>query len=120
MEMIAANGYDIKIGEINVCGLNNYLKENYAGVKKYIMLDGNTLKHCFPYIAQHCPELNGAEIIELESGEQHKTIETCMGVWQALSELLQTQRLYILMVTFYAHYQVKSLIVDWLNVLSTD
>jgi 3-dehydroquinate synthase len=27
------------------------------------------------------------EIIEIEAGEQHKTIETCVGVWNALSEL---------------------------------
>lgn len=33
------------------------------------------------------PELEGAELIELESGEANKTIDVCIQVWRVLSEL---------------------------------
>lgn len=64
--------------------LNTLIEEkNYS--KIFILTDENTHRECLP---NFIPLLEfESEIIEIESGEEHKTIETCMGVWQALSEL---------------------------------
>jgi 3-dehydroquinate synthase len=35
----------------------------------------------------NCPKLNEAEIIELESGEEHKTLDTCLQIWGGLTDL---------------------------------
>ena len=53
----------------------------------FILVDENTHELCLP---QFMAEINGDyqfEIIEIESGEVNKNIETCVGVWEALSEI---------------------------------
>ena len=64
--------------------LNNLIKtKNYS--KIFILTDENTHREC---LSNFIPFLEfEAEIVEIESGEEHKTIETCVGVWEALSEL---------------------------------
>lgn len=52
-----------------------------------VLVDENTLRHCFPLVLQACPELEKAELIEIESGEQNKSIEICNGIWEALAEM---------------------------------
>jgi len=66
--------------------LNQYLKTNKFS-KLFIIVDNNTHHHCLPYfMSQLATELT-IEIIEIEAGEVNKNIDTCVGVWNALSEL---------------------------------
>lgn len=64
--------------------LNTFVEaKNYS--KVFVIVDENTHINCFPLVAGH---LNFAfELIEIEAGEENKTIETCLGVWETLSEL---------------------------------
>ena len=55
--------------------------------KLFILTDSNTVVDCLPYFLQHLATECVFEIIEIEAGEVNKNIETCMGVWQTLSEL---------------------------------
>lgn len=87
MEIVKAESYDVVIGSIVESGLEDMLTQHYSESRKFIMVDNNTLQHCFPYLAQACPSLSDAEIIELEAGESSKNIDTCVGVWKALSDL---------------------------------
>lgn len=66
--------------------LNAFLKKNKFS-KIVVIADINTFELCYPILAEKCIAIQSAEIIELESGEQHKTLDTCLLVWQTLSEL---------------------------------
>jgi 3-dehydroquinate synthase len=65
--------------------LNRYLKKNRFS-KIFILADTNTFLNCYPLLAQNCEALQHAEIIEIEPGEENKSIENCMGIWQTLTE----------------------------------
>lgn len=51
------------------------------------MVDENTQKYCLPKFLQTLESDVPLEIIEIEAGEEHKSLETCTGVWNALTEL---------------------------------
>ncbi|MCU0432334.1 MAG: 3-dehydroquinate synthase [Bacteroidia bacterium] len=53
----------------------------------FIVVDENTLRHCLPRLMHETANLEGAEIIELESGEENKVIDVCTQVWRVLGEL---------------------------------
>lgn len=72
----------------NTCyhSLNKHLKEkNFS--KIFILVDENTHLHCLPYFLEKLETNVVIEIIEIEAGEINKTIETCVGVWNSLSDL---------------------------------
>lgn len=66
--------------------LNSYLKQN-AFSKLFVIVDNHTFEYCYPLLAENCLPVQNAEIIELESGEQNKNLDTTLLVWQTLSEL---------------------------------
>ena len=86
MDSIISDSYAVHFNEQAFSALNTHLAEKkYSTI--FIMVDENTHEHCLP---NFMAELNGDyafEIIEIESGEINKNIETCVGVWEALSEL---------------------------------
>jgi 3-dehydroquinate synthase len=58
---------------------------NYS--KIFLLVDTNTHQLCAAHFLSQLKTDITIEIIEIEAGEVHKTIETCVGVWNALSEL---------------------------------
>ncbi len=48
-----------------------------------ILVDENTHIHCYPLIKHHLPEHT---LIQIKSGEIHKNIETCISIWNVLTE----------------------------------
>ncbi|WP_459209154.1 3-dehydroquinate synthase [Aquimarina rhabdastrellae] len=66
--------------------LNQYLTQaNHS--KIFILVDSNTHEYCLSYLMSKIEGDYEIEVIEIEAGEIHKTIETCTGVWNVLSEL---------------------------------
>lgn len=66
--------------------VNTFLNKNkYSMI--FILVDENTHEYCLPKFLSNLETNLEIEIIEIESGEIHKNIETCSGVWNALSEL---------------------------------
>ena len=66
--------------------LNKYLTSaNHSSV--FILVDTNTHENCLAYFMGQLEVDIPIEIIEIEAGEINKNIETCSGVWNALSEL---------------------------------
>lgn len=55
--------------------------------KIFVLVDGVTHDLCLPHFLANLQTGAEIEIIEIETGEENKTIETCTGVWEALSEL---------------------------------
>jgi 3-dehydroquinate synthase len=86
MQSIISNGYTIYFNPEGFVKLNQYLKENTFS-KIFILVDENTNEYCLPKLLPHIETNCEIEIIELEPGEEHKTITTCVEVWNALIEL---------------------------------
>lgn len=63
--------------------LNRIVKE-FTPSKVFILVDENSKKHCLPIIVS-LGMLKDAEIIEIESGEKNKSIETVIRIWEILS-----------------------------------
>lgn len=58
-----------------------FAEKNYSVIG--IICDENTAEHCLPKIIDILPE---HWLIEIESGEKHKILQTCEQIWTALTE----------------------------------
>lgn len=86
MNYIQANGYPIYFNENGYEALNLHLKENkYSNV--FILVDSQTNEFCLPKFLPYLETNLNIEIIEFEAGEINKNIETCVQVWNVLTEL---------------------------------
>ncbi|EGV45079.1 3-dehydroquinate synthase [Bizionia argentinensis JUB59] len=86
MKSIQTENYSIHFNSNCYSALNTHLKAiNYSIL--FILVDENTHNFCLPQFIEQIETSCTIEIIEIEAGEEHKTIETCVGVWNALSEL---------------------------------
>lgn len=55
--------------------------------KVFILVDNHTSEACLPLFLSNLVTDLEFEIIEIEAGEEHKNINTCMQLWEALIEL---------------------------------
>jgi len=60
-------------------------EKNYSSI--FILVDEHTIEDCYPKFISNLAIDIPIEVIEIESGEINKNIETCTGVWNALTEL---------------------------------
>ena len=87
MTEIKADNYSIFISETIFNNINRFLKANKNGYSKlFILVDENSLKYCYPQLVEKIDLFKDAELIEIESGEENKTIEICTQIWSSLSE----------------------------------
>lgn len=85
-KIIDANSYQIAFNGAGYNLLNDTIKaKNYS--KIFILVDENSNKYCLSNVLPLLETEIAIEIIELESGEENKTIETCVQVWNVLIEL---------------------------------
>lgn len=86
MQTIQANNYPIFFNEIAYQELNTHLqKNNYSSI--FIIVDTNTNEFCLPNFLPLLETEVAIEIIEFEAGEENKNIETCVQIWNVLTEL---------------------------------
>ena len=86
MNTIQATNYSIVFNENAYTALNlHFQKHNYS--KIFILVDENTNEFCLPEFLPLLTTEIPFEIIELESGEINKNIQTCTEVWSVLTEL---------------------------------
>lgn len=86
MNSIKTSNYIIHFNTECYKQINVHLKKsNYS--KIFIIVDENTHQYCLPKFLSNLETNVVIEIIEIESGEINKNIDTCLGVWNALSEL---------------------------------
>ena len=50
----------------------------------FILTDENTGKHCLPTIKDHFAGFDNFDVIEINSGEESKDIDFCIGIWRML------------------------------------
>lgn len=54
--------------------------------KVFIVTDSNTVIHCLPYFLEQQTFEIQPEVLTIPSGEIHKTIDSCVALWNTLSE----------------------------------
>ena len=86
MNSITANNGIIHFNKVCYPSINEHLKKNNFS-KIFILVDNNTHELCLPYFLEKLETEVIIEIIEIEEGEINKTIDTCLGIWNTLSEL---------------------------------
>ncbi|WP_298369069.1 3-dehydroquinate synthase [uncultured Lutibacter sp.] len=86
MTPILSNNYFVNFQEDAYLKLNSYLAENPPS-KLFILVDENTNENCLPILLDELKTNSEIEIIEIEAGEENKNLDTCTGVWHALTEL---------------------------------
>lgn len=86
MQSIQANNYLVHFNEKGYEALNAFLNEsNYS--KIFVIVDSNTEEFCLSKFLPCLATDLAIEIIEFEAGEPNKNIETCVEVWNVLTEL---------------------------------
>lgn len=83
---IQAFTYQIVFQENGYTLLNETIKKNKYS-KIFIIVDQNSNEYCLPTLLPLIEAEVDIEIVELEDGEENKTIETCIQVWNVLLEL---------------------------------
>lgn len=86
MQPIQANGYTIYFNETGYEALNAHLKANPYS-KIFIIADTNANEYCLPEFLPKLETNLAIEIIEFDNGESFKNIETCIEIWNVLTEL---------------------------------
>ncbi|MDB4199111.1 3-dehydroquinate synthase [Polaribacter sp.] len=86
MNSIKAISYPVHFQDKGYNSLSNLIaKNNYSTL--FILVDENTFKCCYPKFIPNLQTDKKIEVIEIESGEINKNLETCIGVWNAITEL---------------------------------
>ena len=86
MQTIQANNYPIYFNEKGYEALNLHLKENkYSNL--FLLVDSNSNAFCAPKFLPYIETDLKIEIVEFEAGEINKNIETCVQIWNVLTEL---------------------------------
>lgn len=86
MQSIQSDNYFVHFNEESYRAINTYLSETDL-TKIFILVDENTIEDCLPKFMEQIDIDMDFEIIEIESGENYKNIETCIGLWETLTDL---------------------------------
>jgi 3-dehydroquinate synthase len=86
MDTIKATTYPIHFNEKAYSELTDLIEaKSYSSI--FILVDDNTMECCYPRFIQNLEATSTIEVIQIDSGEIHKNIETCVGVWNVMTEL---------------------------------
>jgi len=86
MKAITSQDSTVYFNDECYLAMNKHLAANNYS-KLFLIADDNTLEHCYPSFCSRIETSLEIEVIQITPGEDHKNIETCSGVWNALSEL---------------------------------
>lgn len=85
MIQIKTTKSEVFIGKDVLGALNQQLlKSNYS--KIFMLVDENTLQYCATELITNVELLQDAEIIEINSGEENKTLDICYQIWRTLAD----------------------------------
>lgn len=85
MKPLSLKNYNVAFQEQAYKELNHLIKDEcYSSI--YILVDSNTNAYCSRFLSENIEAKVKIEWIEIEPGEEHKTISTCNEIWKTLSE----------------------------------
>ncbi|TXI14131.1 MAG: 3-dehydroquinate synthase [Pedobacter sp.] len=82
MKPIQSLGYTIFF-EHKLSELQKFLSENTYS-KVFVLVDTNTEKYCLPILQDTLANIVQFDVIEVDSGEENKNIDFCIGIWKTL------------------------------------
>ena len=86
MEVIKASDYNVEFGAAGYNSLNELIsRKSYS--KLFILVDENTFENCYPKFIPNLESDISIEVIEIDAGEEFKNLETCIAVWDTITEL---------------------------------
>lgn len=85
MESVTSEAHEILFGELAKATLQQYLAQNQYS-KIFLLVDENTNEHCLELFGNLYHDPTEPPII-IKAGEVNKNIQTCVDVWDALSNL---------------------------------
>ena len=86
MQTIKISDCSVYFNEIGYQKLNeHFVSNNYSSI--FIIVDEHTNEFCLNFFFPQLATESAIEIIEIESGEHSKNIQSCFEIWSALSEL---------------------------------
>lgn len=86
MQTIQATNYPIYFNEKGYQELNSFLIDSKYS-KLFIIVDSNTNEFCLSRFLPYLETNLIIEIVEFEAGEPNKNIDTCVQIWNVLTEL---------------------------------
>ena len=86
MHSILSTGYSVYFNADGYNALNDYLKSHAHSII-FVLVDTNTNELCSSKFLSNVATESRIEIIEIESSELSKNIETCVELWSILSDL---------------------------------
>ncbi|MBZ9778208.1 3-dehydroquinate synthase [Psychroflexus sp. CAK8W] len=85
MNTLQLETYKIAFQDTAYIELNKLIKsQSYSSL--FILVDSNTHEFCSKFLSEKIEADVNIEWIEIEPGEEHKTIQTCNEIWKTLSE----------------------------------
>lgn len=82
---IPTPNYSIFLGVNAGLALDDFLaSKSYS--KLFVLMDENTYEDCYPVLANDSTNLLDAELLVIEAGEENKSIEIAMQLWESLTE----------------------------------
>ena len=85
MNSIASDSYEVYLEELAEAAIIHHIQlKKYS--KVFVLVDENTKKYCLPKFLEFAADVVD-ETLEISSGEENKTIQTCTEVWRELSNL---------------------------------
>lgn len=86
MKTIQAVNYPVLFKEESYPELSKLISEKSYS-KIFILVDENTLEHCYSKFLSKLNLSFNFELIEIKSGEINKNLETCISIWNSITEL---------------------------------
>jgi len=85
MQSIPANGYDIVFNADGYSALSDLISKN-AYSRIFVLTDSNSNAFCIGHFLGRVESTIEIEILEIEPGEENKSIDTCVSLWNVLTE----------------------------------
>ncbi|MEN8124816.1 MAG: 3-dehydroquinate synthase [Bacteroidota bacterium] len=85
MQSILSTDYYVHFQSKAYEELDNYLNHNFHS-KIFILVDSNTKKYCLPHFLDSFKGNHQFEIIEVINGEEFKNLNTCIELWNTLTQ----------------------------------
>lgn len=82
MKTLTSTGYTVFFDQ-GLTQLASFLEQG-AYSKLFVLTDNNTGQHCLPRLETALSLLENYDLIEVDSGEENKNIDFCIGIWKML------------------------------------
>lgn len=92
--MIQLSGYNIYFEADTWEALRRFLAKK-ALDEIFVLVDENTAVHCLP-ILREAVQITELKVIQVASGEAHKTIDTCQFIWSQLAQMQASRKAVLL------------------------